>query len=277
MSPFLISRPSMTMPSVEVMPTRRPISLRMWAIIRTVVVLPFVPVTAMIGMRAASRAGTAVDDRLGDVLRLALGRVGVHPEAGRRVDLDDRAAGLADGRRDVRADEVDAGDVEADDPGRRLGDLDVVGVGLDRPVDRRAAGRHVAGQGELDPGARRRARRRARSPAPRTSSSAASSTLIRVRTFSWPMPRRGSGVRDVDELADRVLAVAGDRRRDALGDRRDLAADHEAAVVVAGDVGLDDDVARAALARARRGTRPGPPPRSAGRGGRRGRGCRRAA
>ena len=59
MSPFLISRPSMTMPSVEVIPTRRPISLRMWAIIRTVVVLPFVPVTAMIGMRADDPAGNS--------------------------------------------------------------------------------------------------------------------------------------------------------------------------------------------------------------------------
>ena len=97
MSPFLISRPSMTMPSVEVIPTRRPISLRMWAIIRTVVVFPFVPVTAMIGIRDGAPGGNRpIDDRPGDVLRLALGRVGVHPEAGRGVDLDDRAAGLAD-------------------------------------------------------------------------------------------------------------------------------------------------------------------------------------
>ena len=44
------------------------------------------------------------------------------------------------------------------------------------------------------------------------------------------------GVRRVDQLADRVLAVADHRGRDALGDRRDLAADDEAAVVVAGDV-----------------------------------------
>ena len=70
------------MPSVEVMPTRRPISFRMWAIIRTVVVLPFVPVTAMIGIRAgAPGREEQVDHRLRDVLRLALGRVGVHPEA----------------------------------------------------------------------------------------------------------------------------------------------------------------------------------------------------
>ena len=60
MSPFLISRPSMTMPSVVVMPTRLPISLRMWATIRTVVVLPFVPVTRDDrDAGVASRAGTA--------------------------------------------------------------------------------------------------------------------------------------------------------------------------------------------------------------------------
>ena len=117
------------------------------------------------------------------------------------------------------------------------------------------------------------------SPKPwaRTSSSAASSTLIRVRTFSWPMPRRGSLLAMSTSWRTVCSPSPMTRRRDALGDRRDLAADHQAAVVVAGDVGLDDDVAAAALARARRGTRPGPPPRSAGRGGRRGRGCRRAA
>ncbi len=47
----------MTMPSVEVIPTRRPISLKTWAIIRTVVVLPFVPVTATIGIRAGVPGG----------------------------------------------------------------------------------------------------------------------------------------------------------------------------------------------------------------------------
>ena len=104
MSPFRISRPSMTMPSVVVMPTRRPISLRMWPIIRTVVVLPLVPVTPMIGMRALEpRREEQVDHRLGDVLRLALRGVGVHPEARCGVDLDDRAALLAHRARRCRA------------------------------------------------------------------------------------------------------------------------------------------------------------------------------
>jgi hypothetical protein len=54
--------------------------------------------------------------------------MGVHPEPGRGVDLDDAAAGLAHGLGDVGADEVDAGDVEADDRCGGLRDLDVVGV-----------------------------------------------------------------------------------------------------------------------------------------------------
>ena len=101
---------------------------------------------------ARRRAGREeqVDDGLGDVLRLTDRRVGVHPEPGRGVDLADRAAGLAHGGGDVGADEVDAGDVEADEPGGLLGDLDVVGVGVERAVDRDAAGRHVAGERQLD-------------------------------------------------------------------------------------------------------------------------------
>ena len=50
-------------------------------------------------------------------------------------------------------------------------------------------------------------------------------------------------VRDLDELADGVLVVADDACRHALGDRCDLAADDKAAVVIAGDVRLDDEVA----------------------------------
>jgi hypothetical protein len=183
----------------------------------------------------------AVDHRPGDVLRLPLGRVGVHAEAGRGVDLDDRPASLADGRRDVGADEVDAGDVEPDDLGGGLGDLDVVGVGLDRPVDRRAAGRHVAGQGELDPGSLR--------------GLVVECEALLVDQLLGGLvdldPRQdllvadaaaGVEVGDVDELPDGVLAVSGHARRDALGDRGDLATDDEAAVVMAGDVALDDEV-----------------------------------
>ena len=59
------------------------------------------------------------------------------------------------------------------------------------------------------------------------------------------VPDAASGIRvgDVDQLADGVLAIARHRCRHALGDRGDLAADHQAPVVVAEHVGLDDDVA----------------------------------
>ena len=53
-------RSSMTTPSVEVMPTLRPRPLKMWAIIRLVVVLPLVPVTATIGIREVAPGGKSM-------------------------------------------------------------------------------------------------------------------------------------------------------------------------------------------------------------------------
>ena len=162
MSPRFMIRPSITMPSVEVMPTRRPISLRMWATIRTVVVLPLVPVTARIGIRAGEPDGNS---------RSMTGRATYcgSPSVG-WVCIRNPGAALTStipppvsrtGVRDVGADEVDAGDVEADDARRGLRDLDVVRVGLHRPVDGRAAGGHVARERELHEGARGRDARRA--------------------------------------------------------------------------------------------------------------------
>ena len=246
----------MTMPSVVVMPTRRPMSFRMWPIMRTVVVLPLVPVTPMIGMRALepgakSRSMTGFATYCGSPSR----RVGVHSEAWRRIDLDDRAALLAHGHGDVGRDEVDAGDVEADDARRRLGDLDVVRVRLVRAIDRRAAGRHVA---------RRREHARAVPLGGTLSSSIAllAQQLLGARRDADPRqdllvadaaPR--IRVLDIDQLAHRVLAVADDARRHALGHGGELAADDQDAVVVAGDERLDDDIAVAALVvRGREGT-----------------------
>ena len=56
-SALMTSRSSMTTPSVEVIPTLRPRPLKMWAIIRDVVVLPLVPVTATIGTRDGAPGG----------------------------------------------------------------------------------------------------------------------------------------------------------------------------------------------------------------------------
>ena len=56
----MISRSSTTTPSVEVIPTLRPMPLKMWAIIREVVVLPLVPVTATIGIRLGVPGGKSM-------------------------------------------------------------------------------------------------------------------------------------------------------------------------------------------------------------------------
>ena len=76
---------------------------------------------------------------------------------------------------------------------------------------------------------------------------AAWSTLIRVSTFSWPTPRRGSALVCSTSSADRAPAVADHMCGHPLGDRGDRAVDDEAAVVPPGDEGLDDDQPAARL------------------------------
>ena len=201
----------------------------------------------MIGIREGVPLGEqSVDDVLRHVLRLPFGRVRVHPEPGCRVHLDDRAAGLADGLRDVGREEVDPGHVEADDPGRLLGDLDVVLVRLPGAVDRDAARRHVAGLGEQH---RRTFRRDVLEAVP---------LLLhqRDRGLVDGDPRQHLLVTDaaarvlvrlLHELGHRPPAVADHVGRLAFGDRDHVPADHEHPVVVAGHVGLHDHLAAARL------------------------------
>ncbi len=84
-------------------------------------------------------------------------------------------------------------------------------------------------------------------PCSRTSSIAASSTLIRVSTFSWPDTASRVGVGRLDQLLDGVGPVADDVGGHPLGDRRDLAVDDQAAVVLAEDQRLDDHPAASRL------------------------------
>jgi hypothetical protein len=165
--------------------------------------------------------------------------VGVHAEPRCGVHLADRATGLAHRLGDVRADEVDAGDVEADDASGLLGDLDVLRVRLEGAVDRDATGRHVARQRELDQlaGWGDRVHRVALLLDERDRG------LVHLDPgqhlfVTDTAPRVGVGL--VDELGDGVRAVADHVGGHSLGDRGDLAVDHQAAVVLAGHEGLDD-------------------------------------
>ena len=179
--------------------------------------------------------------------RVPLGGVGVHAEAGPGVDLDDGAPLLAHGAGDVGGDEVDAGHVEPDDHRRLPRDLDVVGVDVVGAVDRGAAGAHVAGQLELDEAAflrhvvQRQLLLGQDLERLRVDGDAGEDLLVADAAA-------GILVGDLDQLGDGVRAVADDVSRHPLGDGDDLIVDDQDAIVLAGDEGLDDDVAAAALA-----------------------------
>src|SRR5574343_1760607 len=96
-----------------------------------------------------------VDDGLADRARFADARLDVHQQAGAGIDFDYSAALFGQRLRDVLADQVNAGDVEADDAGGQRGDLGgfgmdfvgavegMVGVALDQHFA--AGGRHAVG------------------------------------------------------------------------------------------------------------------------------------
>ena len=248
MSPRRIVRPSTTMPSVEVIPTRRPISLRMWAIIRTVVVFPFVPVTPMIGMRAGapggkSRSMTGLATYCGSP---SVGWVCIRKPG---AALTSTIAPPVSRTGTVMSGQMKSMPATSSPTTRAaISAISTLsGWASMRPIDRRPAGRHVAGERELDPLALRRhaveleALRLHQGLGGRVELDPRQHLLV-ADAAAWVR------IRSLHELADGALAVADDGGRHALGDRRDLAADDEAAVVVAGHERLDHEVAAAALA-----------------------------
>ncbi len=176
----------------------------------------------------------------------ALCRVRVHAESRCRIDFHDSAADFADGARDVWADEIDPGDIEA----QRLGCLArhriVVGVDLVSTVDHGAARAHVAGLLELD-------------------ELTAHGDVIQAQAlvlkeivclavdgdpsqwFLMTDAAPGIGIGNVDQLTDRPVAVSDDVGGQALSDGDDAVIDDQNPVVLADEVALDDDVAGPAL------------------------------
>ena len=75
--------------------------------------------------------------------------MGVHPDAGAGVDLDDDGVVLAEWHRDVGSEDIDAGDVESDDAGSHLASGDVVGMHFVRAVDGGAARGKVRGPAQI--------------------------------------------------------------------------------------------------------------------------------
>src|SRR5471030_307614 len=190
-----------------------------------------------------------VDDGRADRARFAAGRAQMRQQAGTGVDFDDGAALFGQRPRNVVGDDIDAGDVEADHArGQRghrrhfgmdlIGDVEAdVAVGLDQhllAVQRHGIrGQALALQFEDDLGAVFRRQR------------------VQRRVFGGAATRVGVDLL-VDQPDDVGAAVAGHPQRLARGGRDQPLADHQQAVLVAGDEALDDDALAAALARSQR-------------------------
>ena len=190
---------------------------------------------------ARRRAGREqhVDHRGSDVTRRALARRDVHAESGRGVDLADAAADRAVALGDVRRQEIDAADVEADRANRAHRHVAVVGVNDVRHVGGRAAGRKIRSRAQIDDAAALRHRLR-REPG-------ALQHLLRLRIELEPRQHllvtdaaARILVHDLDELHDGALAVADDVARRAPRRRDQLAVDDQQAMIVAFEERLDD-------------------------------------
>ena len=198
---------------------------------RVVVVLPFTPVTATIGIRPVVAFGEQRrDDRFADRARLAGRRFQVHPQSGRGVHFDHDPAQLIEGPRDVERDDVNAGDVEpdhagrVDGPGGKIGMNFVgdVGRGAARAQIRVAANQHLGpfGRNGID-GVALIGQHAERHCVERNLAQAGRVVLATA----------GIVVDHLDQLANRVNAVAEDLRRLAASGRHQLAADDEQTII----------------------------------------------
>jgi hypothetical protein len=137
-------------------------------------------------------------------------------------------------------DEVDTGDVQADDQRRASCDLGIVRVDLVGPVDRRAAGGEVGGGAQHHPLAGRGHALGREAGAlqifgdERVDLDAGHHLLVAIAA-----PR--ILVHQLHQLRDGAAAVADDGSGDAFGNRDQFAIDDEDAVVVAGEILLHDD------------------------------------
>src|SRR6266511_1167712 len=249
------SRSSMRMPSVVVSPTWRPIPLKMWAIIRAVVVLPLVPVTATIGMRLGvpggkRRSTTGLATYCGSPMVgwVCMRKPGaaltstIHPPTSRT------GSAMSGVMKSIPATSRPTTLAASSAISTLSGWASSVRSLEMPPVDMLPVrvSLTVAPFGGTSSSS---------NPWARTSSTASSSTRMRVRTFSWPTPLRGSALVSSTSWATVMVAVAGDVGRHPLGDRDHLPADDQHPIVVAVDMALDHHpaAARLGLGRGERG------------------------
>src|SRR5215207_229921 len=173
-----------------------------------------------------------VEDGPGHVAWLAIDRVGVHPDAWSRVDLDDHRTVLLKRYRDVRGENVEARDVEPNDIGRHLTGGHVIRMNLVGAIDRGAAGREVGGRSKDHPFTTRWDGIQG----PGTSAQKLDRHIIygySSKNVVVTVAAAGITVGLLDQLVNAVLAVPHDVRRYPLGDRYHSPVYHQHAEVPA--------------------------------------------
>ncbi len=190
----ITSRSSMTTPSVEVMPTLRPMPLKMWEIIREVVVLPLVPVTATIGIRDGAPGGNSMSTT-GLAMNCGSPIVGWVCIRKPGAALTSQIAPPVSRTGSVMSGQMKSMPAMSSPIIRAASSAISTFSGCASkvrsiempPVDMLP----VSASFTISPSAGIESRV---CPCAASTSSAAASTLIRVSTFSWPTPRRGSAL-----------------------------------------------------------------------------------
>ncbi len=183
-----------------------------------------------------------VDDRGGDVPRPSLGRLQMHAESGRGVDFHNAAAGLDDRLGDVGGQEVDPGDVKADDAGGPAGDQGIGRMDDVGAIDGPPAGRKIGGGAQHHGLAVRR-------DACGGEAGARQALLNMVvdddaghdRLVTRTPPR--VLIHRLDELFDGALSIAGHARGNTFGNGDHLPAHHQDPIVATLELLFDDDAA----------------------------------
>uniref|UniRef100_A0A0N4ZWI7 PE-PGRS family protein n=1 Tax=Parastrongyloides trichosuri TaxID=131310 RepID=A0A0N4ZWI7_PARTI len=181
-----------------------------------------------------------VQNRPGDVPRLALRRRQMHAQSRRRIDLDHTPAGVAHRAADVRRQKIHPGHVQAQGQGGPPGDSGVGRMNLVGPVRRGPARGKVGGGPERDPDAGPRNALGRQALAGQEGQRLLVEADLGQAVLMADAPAR-VGVDRLDQLGHRPAAVPLDAGRAALGDSDDPAVDHQNPVIAARKLLLDDD------------------------------------
>ncbi len=180
------------------------------------------------------------NDVLGNVAGNAFAGVKVHPKARGGVNFDDCTAVFADRYGDVGTNEIDSGNIKADDAGSPFGNKDVVGMNNIGAINSGAASTEVGGRFEAadlaggQDGIKGMVLQSKKGFGHRIHFDQRQNILVTIAPA-------GVGVECVDQLLNGFAAITDNLGRDALGNGTDFVVDDKNTVVIAIDILFDED------------------------------------